>query len=51
MIYFEDGFINYALHRNAKSLYLMKNVNRKKELFVCFSYSLSNAVPSGVMTA
>ena len=26
MIYFEDGFINYALHRNAKSLYLMKNV-------------------------
>ena len=26
MIYFEDGFINYALHRNAKSLYLMKNL-------------------------
>ena len=26
MIYFEDGFINYALHRNAKSLYIMKNV-------------------------
>ena len=26
MIYFEDGFINYALHRNAKSLYLMKNI-------------------------
>lgn len=26
MIYFEDGFINYALHRNAKSLYLMKSV-------------------------
>ena len=26
MIYFEDGFINYALHRNAKSLYLIKNL-------------------------
>ena len=26
MIYFEDGFINYALHRNAKSLYLLNNV-------------------------
>lgn len=24
MIYFEDGFINYALHRNSKSLYLLK---------------------------
>lgn len=26
MIYFEDGLINYALHRNARSLYLMKNI-------------------------
>ena len=26
MIYFEDGLINYALYRNAKSLYLMKNL-------------------------
>lgn len=26
MIYFEDGFINYALHRYAKSLYIMKKI-------------------------
>ena len=26
MIYFEDGFINYALHQNANSLYLMNNL-------------------------
>ena len=26
MIYFEDGFINYALHRNANSLYIMKKI-------------------------
>ena len=26
MIYFEDGFINYALHQNAKSLYLFNNL-------------------------
>ena len=54
MIYFEDGFINYALHRNAKSLYLLSNigyyyifnkgsathtVNKKLEL-KCFSLYL-----------
>ena len=26
MIYFEDGLINFALHRNAKSLYLLKKI-------------------------
>lgn len=26
MIYFEDGFMNYALHLNANSLYLMNNI-------------------------
>jgi len=26
MIYFEDGFINYALNRNANSLYLLNNL-------------------------
>ena len=26
MIYFEDGLLNFALHRNAKSLYLLKKI-------------------------
>ena len=26
MIYFEDGFMNYALHLNANSLYLMNKI-------------------------
>ena len=26
MIYFEDGLINFALHRNVKSLYLLKKI-------------------------
>ena len=41
MIYFEDGLINFALHRNVKSLYLLKKIGY---YYIFNKYSVSRYI-------